>query len=118
MVGPVPDEERDSFARKLKAAFVLFVGLSAGLITLQSDAGVVGFLIASGAGIAVGALLLWIAFPSRSRLQDESGTYWENRYDGDSSRETRVRSRRREQDSDERTSGWRGDDDGDSRSRR
>jgi membrane associated rhomboid family serine protease len=69
MVGPVSDEERDSFARRAKLAFVLLVGLSGGLITLQADVGLVGFTAATGAGLLVGAVLVWIAFPKRQDLR-------------------------------------------------
>jgi hypothetical protein len=68
MVGPVTDEERSSLARKLKIGFVVLVGLSAGLITLQADAGLLMFAIATGIGLAVGVVLVWIAFPSGSTL--------------------------------------------------
>ena len=73
MVGPVSDEERDAFAWKIKVGFVLLVAFSAGLITLQADAGLVGFLAASGAGAAMGVLLVWIAFPDRERLAESEG---------------------------------------------
>jgi hypothetical protein len=64
MVDPISDEERETFVRRLKGAFVLLVALSAVLITLQSDAGPLAVLVAGGSGAAVGVVLLWIAFPS------------------------------------------------------
>ncbi|WP_340099173.1 hypothetical protein [Salinibaculum salinum] len=73
MVGPISDEERDAFAWKLKAGFILLVGLSAGLITLQADAGLVWFLVATVAGGIVGVILVWIAFPERQQLVDSEG---------------------------------------------
>ncbi|WP_302080467.1 hypothetical protein [Salinibaculum rarum] len=73
MVGPVSDEERNSFAAKLKLGFVLLVALSAGLITLQADAGPVAFVGASVAGGLVGVVLVWIAFPDREELADSEG---------------------------------------------
>lgn len=68
MVGPVSDEERSSFARKVKIGFVLLVGLSGGLITLQANAGVAVFAGATGAGMILGVVLVWIAFPDREDL--------------------------------------------------
>jgi hypothetical protein len=65
MVSGVTDEERGRFARRLKVGFVLLVGLSAGLITLQTDASLQIFLLATGIGLTVGTLLVWIAFPDR-----------------------------------------------------
>jgi hypothetical protein len=64
MVDPVSDQDRKVFMWKLKAGFVAMIGLSAGLITLRSDAGMTGFLIAAGMGLLVGGVALWIAFPS------------------------------------------------------
>lgn len=69
MVEPVSDEERSDFARKLKLGFVLLVGLSGGLITLQTDAGLAGFLLATGIGLLAGFVLVWIAFPDRTDLR-------------------------------------------------
>ena len=80
MVGPISDEERTAFALKVKVGFVLLVALSAGLITLQADAGPVGFLTASAAGAVMGVLLVWIAFPSRERLAESEGVD-EHRWD-------------------------------------
>jgi hypothetical protein len=68
MVEPVSDEERSSFVRKLKIGFVFLVGLSGGLITLQTDAGAIGFLTATAMGLVVGVVLVWIAFPDRDDL--------------------------------------------------
>lgn len=69
MVEPVSDEERSDFAKKLKIGFVLLVGLSGGLITLQADAGVTGFLVATCLGVAAGVILVRIAFPEQRDLQ-------------------------------------------------
>lgn len=68
MVGGISEEERSSFARKVKAGFVLLVGLSAGLITLHADVGVEVFLAATAGGLAVGAVLAWWMFPDREDL--------------------------------------------------
>lgn len=69
MVDPVSSEERSRFARRLKIGFVLLVGLSAGLITLQGDVGLVGFAVATVGGSVVGALLVWLAFPNREEFE-------------------------------------------------
>lgn len=76
MVDPISDEERRSFIRKLKAGFVVFVGLSAGLISLQTDAGLVGFAAASATGMVLGIVLLWAVLPSRESLKNDSKTQW------------------------------------------
>lgn len=66
MVGPVSDDERADFYRRVKVGFVVLVGLSAGLISLQGDPSlpVIGAAIAGG--LLVGALLTWFIFPSES----------------------------------------------------
>jgi hypothetical protein len=69
MVGGITDEERERFAVKLKAGFVLLIGLSAGVITLQADAGVEAFLAATAAGLVVGGILVWFVFPDRADLE-------------------------------------------------
>jgi hypothetical protein len=81
MVGPISDDERSAFAWKLKLGFVLLVAFSSGLITLQADAGLVGFLAASGAGTVVGLVLVRIAFPSWERLAESEGV--ESSYEWD-----------------------------------
>lgn len=81
MVGPISDDERNSFAWKLKLGFVVLVAASAGLITLQAKAGIVAFLAASVAGAVVGVLLVWIAFPTRERLAASDGV--DNSYEWD-----------------------------------
>ncbi|MFC7133728.1 MULTISPECIES: hypothetical protein [Salinibaculum] len=74
MVGGVSEEERSSFARRAKIGFVLLVGLSGGLITLQADAGAFWFLVATGIGMAVGVVLVWITFPDRQELRQSPGS--------------------------------------------
>jgi ammonia channel protein AmtB len=69
MVEPVSDQERSDFAKKVKVAFVLLVGFSGGLITLQTDAGATGFVAATAIGIVAGIILVWIAFPERRDLE-------------------------------------------------
>jgi membrane associated rhomboid family serine protease len=72
MVGPIGTEERVSTMRKLEAGFVVIVGVSCGLITLQADAGPVVFLAATVAGLVVGVLLVWLAFPDAGDLDRRS----------------------------------------------
>lgn len=69
MVEPVSDETRSEFARKARIGFVVLVGLSGGLIALQINAGLTGLLAATGIGIGVGILLVWIAFPDPGDLR-------------------------------------------------
>lgn len=64
MVGPISDAERNESRRRVKAASVLLVALSAGLITLQTDAGLVLFGVAASIGAVVGTFLVWLVFPS------------------------------------------------------
>jgi membrane associated rhomboid family serine protease len=68
MVGPLTDEERSSFTRRLKAGLVVLVGLSAGLITVQGDAEPVVVAGAFVGGVVVGSLLIWYVFPDMSGL--------------------------------------------------
>lgn len=63
MVGPISDDERRTALRRLKLGFVAVIGVSAGLITLQGDAGPVAFVAATGAGLVFGAVLVWVALP-------------------------------------------------------
>jgi len=63
MVGPVDSEKRLSVRRKLRVGFVLLVGVSAGLTTLQTRSDPLVFLAATVAGCLVGAVLVWLAFP-------------------------------------------------------
>ncbi|MEF8782602.1 MAG: hypothetical protein V5A39_06390 [Haloarculaceae archaeon] len=69
MVGGITDEERERFAVKLKAGFVLLVGLSAGLVTIQAGASLEAFLAATAAGSVVGVVLVWLVFPDRADLE-------------------------------------------------
>lgn len=63
MVGPVPEAERLSFARRAKLALATVVGLSAGLIAVQGDASLPAVAAATGAGLGVGLVLVWVVFP-------------------------------------------------------
>jgi len=73
MVGPVDNTERVAFLRKLKIGFALLVGLSAGLMGLQTGAGLVVLAAAVVAGSLVGGFLAWLAFPSGDDLNTRSG---------------------------------------------
>ncbi|PSQ65542.1 MAG: hypothetical protein BRD24_06675 [Halobacteriales archaeon SW_9_67_24] len=63
MVGPVSREDRLTASRRIKIGFVVLVGLSAGLITLQGDASLLAFAFATCAGLVAGAIVVWLAFP-------------------------------------------------------
>jgi len=73
MVGPVDNTERVAFMRKLRAGFALLVGLSAGLIGLQTGAGPVVFVAVFAVGSLAGAGLAWLAIPSGEDLNTRSG---------------------------------------------
>jgi ammonia channel protein AmtB len=64
MVGPISDAERNEFRRRVKVGAVLLVAASAGLITLQTDAGLVTFGAAVAIGATTGAFLVWLVFPT------------------------------------------------------
>jgi energy-converting hydrogenase Eha subunit A len=63
VVGPVSDEERSDAVVRIKIAIVLFVGLSAGLITLQGDVPLWQSGVAVVVGLLTGVLLVYIVFP-------------------------------------------------------
>jgi ABC-type nickel/cobalt efflux system permease component RcnA len=67
MVGPTTREERRSASRRLKLGFVLLVGLSGGLITLQGDVSLLVSVLAVLAGLFVGVVMVVFAFPSGLR---------------------------------------------------
>ncbi|WP_424018715.1 hypothetical protein ACOZ4N_04350 [Halorientalis pallida] len=71
MVGPVSNDERESFTRRLKIGFVVLVGVSAGLITLQGDPSPVVLAGAVVAGLVAGALLTRFAIPSSDGFRDQ-----------------------------------------------
>ena len=72
MVGPISAEERSATMLKLKLGFVVLIGVSAGLITLQADVGLAGFLGATASGLVVGVVLTWVAFPDGDDLDRRS----------------------------------------------
>lgn len=70
MVGPISREERRSASRRLKIGFVLLIGISAGLITLQGDPTLVVFALAVLCGLVVGVALVAFAFPRGFEFRD------------------------------------------------
>lgn len=70
MVGPISAEERLAASRRIKLAFVLLVGFSSGLITLQGDTSLSVFVLAVLAGLVVGIVLVVFAFPRGLGFRD------------------------------------------------
>ena len=58
MVGPLSDDDRRAGNRRLQAAFVALVGISAGLISLQVEPTALQFLGSVVGGIALGIVLV------------------------------------------------------------
>ncbi|WP_254545218.1 hypothetical protein [Halomarina pelagica] len=69
MVGPIPDEDRESLVRRLKAFFALLIGASAGLITSQGSATPLEVVLIALLGTAFGALVVWIVFPGTGEVE-------------------------------------------------
>jgi cyanate permease len=60
MVGPsMTDDQRRSANRRLQAGFVLFVGLSGGLVALQAGGTPVQLVLGLASGLVVGLAMLW-----------------------------------------------------------
>lgn len=59
MVGPMPDAERDAGNRKIKAAFLLLIGVSPPLIAMQFDPSPIELLAAFGGGLVLGLVVVW-----------------------------------------------------------
>jgi hypothetical protein len=103
MVGPVSNDERESFTRRLQIGFVVLVGVSAGLITLQGDPSPVVLLGAVVGGLVVGVLLLRFAIPSPGQFRDqdtadrvqESDGHLERRFESNEREERRPERRNR-----------------------
>lgn len=70
MVGPVGDDERAASDRRIKVAFTVLVGASAGLITLQGDASIALTGGAVVAGLALGWGLAWYLYPDGAFSSD------------------------------------------------
>ncbi|MFT4946282.1 MAG: membrane protein YdbS with pleckstrin-like domain [Natronomonas sp.] len=71
MERPDPGARNRRLLSRLRIAFVLLVGASAGLIAAYAGGSPFEALIAIGSGAVVGAVLVWFAFPSPS--EGESG---------------------------------------------
>lgn len=69
MVGPRSSAERARTYRRIGIGFVLLVGLSGGLIAIRADADPVAVLATTAAGLVVGRVLVWLAFPSEEDLE-------------------------------------------------
>jgi hypothetical protein len=72
MVGPIPSTERDSLAFRVKLAFSVVIGLSAGLITLQGDVSLAVTGLVTLLGLAFGVLLTWFVVPGSGETVRES----------------------------------------------
>ncbi len=70
MVGPISREERLTASRRIKAGFVLLIGCSSGLITLQGNPTILVFVLAVLGGLVVGIVLVALAFPRGLELRD------------------------------------------------
>jgi hypothetical protein len=73
MVGPISDEERSSFAFRVKVGITVLIGVSAGLITLQGDPSLPMIVGAVGGGLVVGGLLVWYLFPDGTAMTGNQG---------------------------------------------
>lgn len=58
MVGPLSEDDRRTGTRRLQAAFVLLVGVSAGLISLQADPTPLQLAAAVLGGLVLGIVLV------------------------------------------------------------
>ncbi|PSQ25350.1 hypothetical protein BRD03_14040 [Halobacteriales archaeon QS_9_68_17] len=60
MVGPsISEEQRERSRTRLKAGFVLLVGVSAGMIAVQGNASLPSVLAVVAAGLVLGVLLVY-----------------------------------------------------------
>lgn len=60
MVGPsISEEKRERSRTRLKAGFVLLVGVSAGMIAVQGNASLPSVLAVVAAGVGLGVLLVY-----------------------------------------------------------
>ena len=64
MERPEIRSQNDHLLSRLKIGFIVLVGVSAGLIASYAEGSLTEVLTAIGAGVAVGILLVWLAFPS------------------------------------------------------
>jgi hypothetical protein len=63
MVEPVSDEERQSFYWKLKVGVAVLVGVSGGLVALQTGTTFAGIVGVTAASLLLGAGLAWLVIP-------------------------------------------------------
>ena len=63
MVGPISSADRESLAFRVKVAFSLVIGASAGLITLQGDVSLAVTGLVTLLGVVFGVLVTWFVIP-------------------------------------------------------
>lgn len=76
MVEPISNAERSRTLRWVKIGTVLLVGLSAGLIAVQSGGSIEAIAGAMLGGIVVGAALVWYLFPDVDALAPASSRHY------------------------------------------
>lgn len=72
MVDPISNDDRARTLRWVKVATVLLVGLSTGLIAVQSEASIETVTAAIAAGLLVGSALVWYLFPDADAIAPAS----------------------------------------------
>lgn len=69
MVGPMSTDERESLVVRMKVAFVVLIGASAGLITLLGSPTLLESGLVTGAGLLFGALVVRVVFPGTGTVE-------------------------------------------------
>lgn len=64
MERPDPQAQQRRVLARMKFALIVLVAASTGLMSLYAEATIFQTGLATGAGIAVGVILVWVAFPS------------------------------------------------------
>lgn len=72
MVGPVSPSDRQSLVFRVKVAFSLIIGASAGLITLQGDVSLAVTGLVTLVGLVFGVLVTWFVVPGSGETVHES----------------------------------------------
>jgi hypothetical protein len=72
VVDPIPSEDRERTLRWAKVATGSLVGLSAGLIAVQSGGSLAAIVAAVAAGLLVGTVLVWYLFPDADAIAPAS----------------------------------------------
>jgi len=72
VVDPIPSEDRERTLRWAKAGTGSLVGLSAGLIAVQSGGSLAAIVAAVAAGLLVGTVLVWYLFPDADAIAPAS----------------------------------------------